>query len=95
MKLDSAEIARLTSQLRPGWEVKEASRRLERSFKFKNFISAMAFANRVGEVAEELGHHPDLQLGWGYVVVATTTHSAGALTSLDFDLARRVDDLGV
>lgn len=91
--LDPEKLAQLVAQLQPGWEVGDGPRRLTRRFKFHDFKSALHFVNRVGVLAEELNHHPDIELGWGRVVVSSTTHSVGALTSLDFELARRVDGL--
>ena len=67
---------------------------LSREWKFKNFRLALAFANAVGAVAEELKHHPDIELGWGYVRLTITTHDAGhTLTDKDFQLALRIDQL--
>ena len=65
-----------------------------RDFKFADFAQALAFVNRVGEVAEELNHHPDILLhGWNRVRLTVTTHSEGGLTENDFQLATRVDAL--
>lgn len=65
-----------------------------REFKFADFAQALAFVNRVGEVAEELNHHPDILLhGWNRVRLTVTTHSEGGLTENDFQLATRVDAL--
>jgi 4a-hydroxytetrahydrobiopterin dehydratase len=68
---------------------------IARELKFADFAEAMAFANRVAEVAEELDHHPDILVhGWNRVRLSVTTHSEGGLTAGDFELARRVDALG-
>jgi 4a-hydroxytetrahydrobiopterin dehydratase len=65
-----------------------------RDFKFADFAQALAFVNRVGEVAEELNHHPDILLhGWNRVRLTVSTHSEGGLTENDFQLATRVDAL--
>ncbi|MDX6649497.1 MAG: 4a-hydroxytetrahydrobiopterin dehydratase [Solirubrobacteraceae bacterium] len=67
---------------------------IARELKFADFAEAMAFANRVAEVAEELNHHPDILVhGWNRVRLSVTTHSEGGLTAGDFELARRVDAL--
>jgi 4a-hydroxytetrahydrobiopterin dehydratase len=64
---------------------------LERDFEFKDFAEAMAFVNRVADVAEELNHHPDILVhGWNKV---RSTHSAGGLTDADHALARRIDEV--
>jgi 4a-hydroxytetrahydrobiopterin dehydratase len=68
---------------------------IARELKFADFAEAMAFANRVAEVAEELDHHPDILVhGWNRVRLTVTTHSEGGLTAGDFELASRIDALG-
>lgn len=75
-------------------EWKQTENSLQREWKFKNFKAALAWVNTLGVVAEELKHHPDLRLGWGYVRVSITTHDAGnKLTPKDFELAQRIDGL--
>ena len=65
-----------------------------RDFKFADFAGALEFVNRVGALAEELDHHPDILLdGWNRVRLTVSTHSEGGLTANDFELARRVDAL--
>jgi 4a-hydroxytetrahydrobiopterin dehydratase len=63
------------------------------TYKFPDFKSALTFVNRVGEVAEEQGHHPDIVLGWGKVEITTWTHTADGLTESDFILAAKIDRL--
>ena len=75
-----------------GWTVVE-EHHLTKSFKFPNFREALAFLNRVGELAEEQGHHPDLTLVWGRVDVAIWTHKIDGLTESDFILAAKIDRL--
>jgi 4a-hydroxytetrahydrobiopterin dehydratase len=60
---------------------------LERVFSFPDFGKALSFTNQVGEVAEELDHHPDLRLSWGKLVVQIWTHKVDGLTKSDFELA--------
>ena len=74
------------------WSVIE-EHHLERSFKFPNFKSALVFVNRIGEIAEEQGHHPDICFGWGNVAVTLFTHKIKGLTESDFILAAKVDQL--
>ena len=62
---------------------------LQREFSFANFADALAFVNRVGELAEAENHHPDVELGWGRVVLRWRTHSAEAITDRDRELAER------
>jgi 4a-hydroxytetrahydrobiopterin dehydratase len=66
---------------------------LVRTYKFPDFKSALAFVNRVGEVAEEQGHHPDILLGWGKAEITTWTHAVDGLTESDFILAAKIDRL--
>ena len=75
----------------PGWERVEDS--IVRTVKLQDFKEAMAYVNRVAEVAEELNHHPDIEIRWNTVVLTQTTHAAGGLTEHDFQLARRLNAL--
>ena len=85
-----AERAReLLTELGGGWEL-DADGHLTRRFKFKNFIDALGFANRVGEIAEEQAHHPDLYIAWGKCQVDIWTHKIDGLTESDFYLAAKV-----
>jgi 4a-hydroxytetrahydrobiopterin dehydratase len=59
----------------------------------KNFADALAYVNAVGALAEEMDHHPDIDIRWNTVTLRLTTHSEGGLTHLDLDLARRIDTL--
>jgi 4a-hydroxytetrahydrobiopterin dehydratase len=66
-----------------------------RDLQFADFAEAMAYVNRVAELAEEANHHPDILVhGWNRVRLTLTTHSAGGLTDNDFQMARRIDGLG-
>jgi 4a-hydroxytetrahydrobiopterin dehydratase len=84
-------IAPLAAQL-PRWEVVRHERLL-REFRFRDFATALAFVNRIGAVAEEQGHHPDLFLTWGQVRAEVWTHKAKGLTESDFVLAAKIDRL--
>ncbi len=81
--------ARLT-QL-PGWQVESGE--LVRTFEFPDFVAALAFVNKVGNLAESAGHHPDIDIRYNRVRLALVTHSAGGLTAKDFDLAAQVRNL--
>ena len=67
---------------------------LEKAATFKDFREAMAFVNRVAELAEERNHHPDISISWNRVTLRLTTHDRGGLTDRDFDLARAIDAVG-
>ena len=75
----------------PGWELKKEATRLHRSFKLKNFETALDFVNKVGVIAEQEGHHPDLELGWGYVNILIFTHAINGLHENDFILAAKIN----
>jgi len=90
--LTPARIEPLKAQLHPDWQVVEG-RHLERKFKFKDFKMALEFTNKVGALAEEQQHHPDIQLGWGRVVVTLCTHKIKGLHENDFILAAKIDQL--
>lgn len=66
---------------------------LVKEFSFDDFKSALAFVNKVGDLAEEANHHPDIELGWGRVLVRLTTHSEGGVTEKDRQLASQIDKL--
>lgn len=87
-KLNEAEVENLLPES-SGW--KFADDRLERKFNFDNFAEALAFVNKVGEIAEAADHHPDIKFGWGYAKVETTTHDRGGVTDFDVELARKID----
>jgi 4a-hydroxytetrahydrobiopterin dehydratase len=91
--LTDAEIEELRPRV-PDWRVVERDgvKRLERAFKFGDFAQALAFTNRVGEQAEEEGHHPALLTEWGKVTVTWWTHKIGGLHRNDFIMSARTDD---
>lgn len=90
--LTAADLDRLLPQL-PGWKVTggAGSQRLEKELRFPDFRQALAFVNRVGEIAEQEGHHPDLELGWGRVKITLWTHAIGGLSESDLILAAKAD----
>lgn len=76
----------------PGWELEE--NRLIRRFRFKDFREAMVFVNRVADLAESEGHHPDIYISWNRVRLELTTHAIKGLSENDFIIASKVNDLG-
>lgn len=80
----------LHARIDPAWAL-ETNQALSRSFKFQNFRDAFGFATRVALLAEDQGHHPDFEIGWGRVRLALTTHAAGGLTENDYVIAANVD----
>lgn len=87
--LEGEALEALKQQL-PGWDVVN-HHHLHKLFKFADFKQALFFVNRVGAIAEEEGHHPDLLLAWGKVEVTTYTHKIDGLTESDFILAAKID----
>jgi 4a-hydroxytetrahydrobiopterin dehydratase len=75
-----------------GWQVVN-DHHLEKNYPFPDFKTALDFVNRVGEIAEQEGHHPDLYLSWGKVGVKIWTHKIDGLTESDFILAAKMDHL--
>jgi 4a-hydroxytetrahydrobiopterin dehydratase len=83
-------IEALLKELEPGWSVNAAGH-LYRAYEFPDFATSLAFANRVGAIAEEQAHHPDLHVAWGRCGVEIWTHKIGGLTESDFFLAAKAD----
>jgi 4a-hydroxytetrahydrobiopterin dehydratase len=90
--LKGASLKDYLAGLGRGWKVSK-SRQLEKQFKFKDFKGALAFTNRIGELAEQEGHHPDIALAWGKVGVSLWTHAIGGLSENDFVLAAKIECL--
>lgn len=89
--LKGEELASLQRQV-DGWNVIEGHH-ITKTFTFPDFRGALTFVNRVGELAEEQGHHPDISLAWGKVGITTWTHKINGLTESDFILAAKIDQL--
>lgn len=89
MPLTAEEIEKYLPEV-PGWEVLE-NKKIRREFKFKDFKDAMAFVNKVADLAEREGHHPDIFIhGWNKVRIDLATHAIGGLSENDFILAAKI-----
>jgi len=88
--LDDEQIESRLAALE-GWE--RQGEAIVREFKRGDFVGSVRFAEAVVDPAEDLGHHPDLEISWDTVRVRITTHSEGGLTAADFELAERIDSL--
>ncbi|MDA0653973.1 MAG: 4a-hydroxytetrahydrobiopterin dehydratase [Proteobacteria bacterium] len=75
----------------PEWSLSVDATKISRRFSFGDFASALAFVNRVGELAESQGHHPDISFGWGYADVVLFTHKIRGLHANDFIMAAKID----
>lgn len=71
-----------------GWHI--AANELVRTFQFGSYLEGIEFVRQAGGAAEAMDHHPDMEVGWRKVTVRLSTHSAGGLTALDFDLAQKI-----
>jgi len=89
--LTGEEIGKLLPQLK-GWEVVD-EHHLKKTFKFSNFRESQNFVNRVGDLAEEQRHHPEICFGWGVAEITIWTHKIDGLTESDFVLAAKIDRL--
>ena len=90
--LTEAEAQELQRQT-PLWKFEEKATRLKREFEFADFVAAMRFVNRVAELAEAEGHHPDIAIHWNKVELTLWTHKIGGLHENDFILAAKIDHL--
>jgi 4a-hydroxytetrahydrobiopterin dehydratase len=86
------EAQKLFEQI-PAWEISEDGTTITREYSFKDFKEALACTNRIGEIAEQEGHHPDITLGWGRVGVSLTTHAIKGLSENDFIVASKIEAL--
>lgn len=90
IKLSADKIKESLEKL-DNWKVE--GKFLRKKYKFENFAESLAFVNKVGEIAEERDHHPDITFGWGYAEFEITTHDTGGLTHNDFELAEAIENI--
>ena len=90
--LEGDDLAKFHAQLAGGWQVVD-EHHLTKTFAFADFAEGLAYVNRVGAMAEEQGHHPDLFLAWGKVRVDVWTHKIDGLTESDFIFAAKAEQL--
>ena len=88
--LDDSEIERRLAELE-GWQ--QSGDAIRKEFKRNDFVGSVDFVRALVEPAEDMGHHPDLEISWDTVTVTITSHSEGGLTANDFELAARIDGL--
>ncbi len=88
--LSEEEIAARLREV-PGWS--RVGKTISREWKFRDFLEALAFINKVGTLAESMNHHPDISNSWATVRLTLTTHDKGGLTNLDFELAKKINEL--
>lgn len=88
--LDGEILEKMRTELFGGWHIIN-EHHLEKEYLFKDFKEALAFTNKIGELSEKEGHHPDLHLSWGRVRVVLWTHKINGLSESDFILAAKID----
>lgn len=94
--MERAQAEQMLAQLGNDWQLREEGHLfLEKTYKFKDFAQALAFVNRVGALAEEQAHHPDMHLAWGRVTVTIWTHKIKGLTESDFVFAAKCERVGL
>ena len=86
------DLSALRGQVSPEWKIVDGHH-LEREIAVSNFRKSLALANRIGEIAEEQGHHPDLLVGWGRLRITLFTHAIDGLHENDFILAAKIDEM--
>lgn len=91
--LTEMEAQKLMPELEQDWMLIDGGHLLARTFYFKDFVQAMKFVNKVAEIAEEEGHHPDLSLSYNILSIELTTHAIEGLSENDFILASKVDQI--
>ena len=94
---DISEIHKYLKKV-DGWDVKKNKEEyyfLEKHFKLKNFLESQKFVNKIGNIAEAQGHHPDIIFGWGYVKIKIFTHKIKGLVESDFILAAKIDKIQI
>ncbi len=87
-----AKVADLQQELDPAWSA-ESNIKIKREFIFKDFKQAMEFVNKVAEIAEDQGHHPDLNISYNKVQIELSTHFIGGLSENDFIVASKIDHI--
>ena len=92
---DISEIHKYQKKV-DGWEIVKGEKEiffLEKKFNFKNFLESQNFVNKVSEISEDEGHHPEILFGWGYAKISITTHAIEGLSENDFILAAKIDKI--
>lgn len=83
----------ILSQISSNWKLSENNDLLSRRFELSNFVESLELVNKIGELAENQQHHPDINLGWGYVEIYLSTHDIGGISDKDIALAQAIDKL--
>ena len=92
---DISEIHKYQKKV-DGWDIIKNEKKifyLYKKYEFKNFLESQIFINKIGEISENEGHHPDISFGWGYAEIKITTHAIEGLSENDFILAAKIDQI--
>ena len=95
LPFDISEVHKYQKKI-DGWDILKNEKKifyLYKKYEFKNFLESKIFINKVGDISENEGHHPDISFGWGYVEIKITTHAIEGLSENDFILAAKIDQL--
>ena len=95
LPFDISEIHKYQKKV-DGWDILKDEKKnylLNKKFKFKNFLDSQNFINKIGQISENEGHHPDISFGWGYADIKITTHAIEGISENDFILAAKIDQL--
>ena len=95
LPFDVSEIHKYQKKV-DGWDILKNEKKifsLYKKYEFKNFLESQIFINKVGEISENEGHHPDILFGWGYAIIKISTHAIEGLSENDFILAAKIDRL--
>ena len=92
LPLERSDSEKLLLQL-PGWELSDDGKKISKQYVYANFAEALAFADKVGVIAEQENHHPDLLISWGKANVTLSTHSIGGLSENDFIVASKIEEI--
>ena len=95
LPFDISEIHKYQKKV-DGWDIIKNEKKifyLYKKYQFKDFLESQIFINKVGEISENEGHHPDISFGWGYAEIKITTHAIEGLSENDFILAAKIDQL--
>ncbi|PIR39098.1 MAG: 4a-hydroxytetrahydrobiopterin dehydratase [Alphaproteobacteria bacterium CG11_big_fil_rev_8_21_14_0_20_39_49] len=90
--LSQNEVKNLLSEI-DGWQTNAEFNLIVKDIKFRNFEQALEFVNKVGKIAEEQNHHPDIKMGWGYCNITLQSHSIGGLHENDFIIAAKINEI--
>lgn len=89
--MEQSEVAKYLTLLKTPWHVSDEGKKIEKKFKFKDFKESMTFVNKVANLAESEGHHPDIEISYNKVEIKLSTHAIGGLSVNDFIMASKIE----